>query len=417
VYFAVQLGIRAEIVLKLAELEKLYAEMSHEKFASIDRNDLVDAARPYYDREACRRGLPEAVSQAQSKEIQQHGTEAEAEMLANLTPDAKQILQEADRRRDARRRELERLANMPRAGQGPWNVVNIYRSMVTPADHRGNNLIVWLRRFHVKRGGGLRFNELLVAACQGLGFPLTVQDTTVRSSDAEVTPRFLPYLFLWSIWLTAMVMGLGKEFPIIMMISFLVGIVLSFLMFFLGGRIGYHHLDDLLQGREQTLHLIQEIRERRGQHGDDSVLILRCQDHFWRDVVQFCLENASAVVIDVTEVSENVIWELNTALHLLAPQSIILACGLGAGAAEELPGDALVALAAELGTDGSNRVQQFFYPQYKDQIDFNFLRWGAKESLQEDLRSRLAIAIAYSQNRQIRSSDRNSQGAGGAILT
>ena len=303
-----------------------------------------------------------------------------------------------------------------RASQGPWNAVNIYRTMVVPADHRWDNLIVWLRRFHVKRRGGLRFNELLVAACQGLGFPLTVQDTTFRSSDDEVTPRFFPYLTLWGIWLTAMLMGLGKEFPIMMMTSFLVGIVLMFLMFLLGGRIGYHNLEDPIQGREQTLHLIQEIRERRGKHGDDSVLILRCQDHFWRDIVQLCLENASAVVIDVTEVSENVIWELKTALHLLAPQSIILACGLGVGAAEELPGDALVALAAELGADGSNGVQQFFYPQHKDQIDVNFLRWGTKESLEEDLRARLAIAVAYSQNRQIRSSDRNSQDPVGTIF-
>lgn len=388
-------------MLNLAELEKRYAEMSDEKFTSIRRKDLVDAARPYYDREARRRGLPEAVSQAQSTEIPQHGTEAKAERLAIPTPDAKQILRQADRRRDARRRELALLANADKASQGPWNAVKIYREVVIPADHRGDKLIVWLRRFHVKRRGGLRFHELLVAACQGLGFPLTVQDTTFRSSHAEVTPRFLPYLFLWSIWLTAMLMGLGKQFPITGVISILVGGVLIFLMFLLGGEIGYHNLDDPLQGREQTLHLIQEIRERRGKHGDDSVLILRCQDHFWRDIVQLCLKNASAVVIDVTEVSENVIWELKTALHLMAPQSIIVACGLGEGDAEELTGDALVALAAELGADGSSRVQQFFYPQHKDQIDSNSLRWGAKESLEEDLRVRLAIAVAYSHNRQI----------------
>jgi len=382
-------------VLNFAELERHYAEMSDGKFATIRREDLVVDARPYYDREARRRDLPEAVSWAESTEIPQHGTKAELEMLAISTPDAKGILREADGRRAARRRQLESLANVSRANQGPWNVVNNYRTMVIPADLRGDNLIVWLRRFHVKRRGGLRFSELLVAACQGLGFPLTVQDTTLRSSDDEVAPRFLPYLFLWSIWLTAMLMGLGKQFPIMMMSSMLGGVVLIFLMFLLGARIGYHNLDDPLQGREQTLHLIQEIRERRGKHGDNSVLILRCQDHFWRDIVQLCLKNASAVVIDVTEVSENVIWELKTALHLMAPQSIILACGLEAGDAAELPGDALVALAAELGGDGSNRVQQFFYPQHKDQIKFNL---GAKESLGEDLRARLAIAVAYSQN-------------------
>jgi hypothetical protein len=408
VYFAVQLGIGTKIVLKVAELEKRYAEMSDDKFTSIRRKDLVDAARPYYDREARRRGLPETVSEAQGTEIPQHATDVEASMSAIPTPEARQILREADMRRNARRRELVGLANMGKASQGPWNIVNIYRTVVIPADHRGDKLIVWLRRFHVKRRGGLRFNELLVTACQGLGFPLTVQDSTFKSSDAEVAPRFIPYLFLWSIWLTATLAGLGEQFPMMWVISYLGGGVPLFLMFLLGERIGYRSLDNPLQGREQTLHLIQEIRERRGKHGDDSVLILRCQDPFWRDIVQVCLKNASAAVIDVTEVSENVIWELKTALHLMAPQSIILACGLGAGDAEELPEGALVALAAELGADGPSRVQQFFYPQLKDQIDFNFSRWGAKESLEEDLRTRLAIAVAYSQNQQIRSSDRNS---------
>jgi hypothetical protein len=230
--------------------------------------------------------------------------------------------------------------------------------MVVPADYRGDKLIVWLRRFHVKRSNGLRFDELLVAACQGLGVPLTVQDSTYRSSDAEVMPRFVPYLFLWGCWVTAVCVGFIKP-PAEL---FLASIVLYiFLMFFLGGRIGYHDLDPGKE-REQTLHLIHEIRDRRGKHGDDSVLIVRCQDSFWRDIVQLCLRYASAVVIDVTDVSENVIWELKTALQIMPPESITLARGLGDTDRAGLPPEAHEALVAELGEDGSNRVRHFFLP-------------------------------------------------------
>jgi hypothetical protein len=99
-------------VLNLAELEKRYAEMSDEEFALLSREDLVVVAKPYYEREARRRGLPEPESQAQSTEIPPCEAKAEAETLVAPIPDPEQILREADRRRVARKRELEQLTNL-----------------------------------------------------------------------------------------------------------------------------------------------------------------------------------------------------------------------------------------------------------------------------------------------------------------
>ena len=47
---------------------------------------------------------------------------------------------------------------------------------------KGDKLVLWLRRFHVRRPGGMKFDRLLQDSCRGLGFPLTVQDSTFRWS-------------------------------------------------------------------------------------------------------------------------------------------------------------------------------------------------------------------------------------------
>ena len=44
---------------------------------------------------------------------------------------------------------------------------------------KGDKLVLWLRRFHVRRPAGMQFERLLQGACQGLGFP-RVCDFKVR---------------------------------------------------------------------------------------------------------------------------------------------------------------------------------------------------------------------------------------------
>jgi hypothetical protein len=314
--------------------------------------------------------------------------------LAAPISDPEQIFREAERRRMARKREREMLTNLPRSGQGPWRVLLAYKTMVVPDEQRGDKLIVWLRRFHVEHSRGLRFSELLVAACQGLGYPLTVQDSTFKSSDDEFLPRFLPVLLVWGCWGTATLFIKPELFFTTAVLPL---VVLVFLMYFLGGRLGYHDLQPE-SAQEETLELIDEIRQRRGNRGDDSVLIVRCQDSFWRDIVQLCLRFASALVIDVTEVSDNVIWELKTALRLMAPESITLVRGLRDSESAGLPRAVQEALVAELGAEESGRVQRFFYPQRARKLDYR--KGGERESLEKELQARLAVAVAFSEHRR-----------------
>jgi len=81
------------------------------------------------------------------------------------------------------------------------------------------------------------------------------------------------------------------------------------------------------------LRLIRQITRRKGWHLDTGIFVIHCDDSFWREIVELCLTCASAAVIDVTEPSPNVIWELETAFSLMPPESIVLACGISEGAA------------------------------------------------------------------------------------
>jgi hypothetical protein len=59
-------------------------------------------------------------------------------------------------------------------------------------------------------------------------------------------------------------------------------------------------------------------------------------DIIWQQVVQSYAENAHAIIIDLTNPSENVLWELKTADQIVGPDSIILACAHD-GNQRELP--------------------------------------------------------------------------------
>jgi len=393
-----QTNIPRSRYLDLAELEKRYGEMSSQEFTRISRGDLADAAKPFYDYEARRRGFITAEAQSQRMNIPPSNVESEAVIPEAPIPDPEQILSEAKSRRARRAYDLEMLSQQPRANQGPWNVVNVYRKAVIPADQMGDKLIVWLRRFNVERSNGFRFDELLATACKGIGLPLTVRDSTVKSSVDEVMPRFLPFLLLWSCGMVACLkVGSGPQPPSWLVYLGIFEIAFPIACFFLARQIGYRDLNPAT-AKEETLELIVGIIDRSGRHGDDSVIIVRCQDSSWREVVQLCLTHASAVLIDVTEVTENLIWELKTALQLMPPESITLARGLGTYDEAELPEEARETLIAELGTDGSHRVQEFFFPLSADHPDNDL--WGTKRYLEEELEARLAVAVAYSEYRR-----------------
>jgi len=52
--------------------------------------------------------------------------------------------------------------------------------------------------------------------------------------------------------------------------------------------------------------------------------VMKFPDTVWRQAVEFCLRAADAIVIDLSDISENVEWEIATAFRIVASQKIML---------------------------------------------------------------------------------------------
>lgn len=275
---------------------------------------------------------------------------------------------------------------------------------------RGDKLVLWLRRFHVRRPGGMHFERLLQGACIGFGFPLTVQDSTFKRSLAMstfkmqvlLTPLMLAsavgaygmyrgFLFVGGLAFPALLSSPGSQAVVFWLTAGVWVLGCAWAAVFGYRRLGYVLLKPA-NAREQTLQLIRKIEKRRGWHSDTCVFVIHCEDSFWREIVQLCLARSSVTVVDVTELSENVVWELETAFRLMAPESIVLACGVGEGAPKKLPDQVREQLLTHLPASSLARAQTFFYPLRRTKL--TKFSWSSQKALRTELEVCLASGMA-----------------------
>lgn len=281
---------------------------------------------------------------------------------------------------------------------------------------KGDKLVLWLRRFRVRRPGGTQFDRLLQGACSGFGFPLTVQDSTFKRSLAMslvkmqilATPLMLVSLVIVMVTYRGLARAFGLPDPfsspglpgLVFWLFLGVWIVACVLLNISAyRRLGYVLLKPA-NALEKTLRVIRQITKRKGWHFDTGIFVIHCDDSFWREIVELCLTCASAAVIDVTEPSQNVIWELEMAFSLMAPESIVLACGVGEGAPKEVPVPVREQLLAHLPGPAFARAQTFFYPLHHVQLGQP--PWGRRKDLLTELEARVASAMAINMRWRVR---------------
>jgi hypothetical protein len=273
---------------------------------------------------------------------------------------------------------------------------------------KGDKLVVWLRRFHIRRQGGIQFARFLQAACSGFGFALTVQDSTFKKSPGmtAVKMNLLAAPLMLALFVVMIVMyrsftrafglpdpfsapGLpGAGFWLLLGVCITAFVILSISAY---RRVGYVLLKPA-NARKKTLRVIQQITTRKSWQFDTGIFVVHCDDSFWHEIVELCLTCASAAVIDVTEPSHNVIWELETAFRLMTPESIVLTCGVAEGAPKEVPVSVWERLLAHLPASALSRAQTFCYPLQRVQLEQD--PWGSRRDLLTELETRLASAIA-----------------------
>jgi hypothetical protein len=382
---AVSPGKEFPVSLNLAELEKRYADMSEEEFVRLRREDLTHKARPCYDREIRRRGLPlPQVAQPDPADLLRRRRIRQVSVIAiGILIGSPPIVA---------------MVHFKIYGPGVTSIFGMIL-LVAIAPFRGDRLVLWLRRFHIRHPRGLRFDRLLRVACAGFGFPLTVQDSTFRRSHSiaiSMSTLFNPLILMVSASVAVAfydVLGRpNKSIPLVLLLFFVLYLPLSLLAYL---RLACIYLNPA-NARKKSLRLIHKIQNLICWHGG-GMYIVKCWDSFWRETIELFLNSTSVAVVDVTEISDNVIWELETALRLIGPESIVVAYGVAEGAAQEIPLPLRDQLSNRLGSEWLARAQPFFYPLDRKQLGKSV--WGTQGDLTRELQARLASGIAHTQYR------------------
>jgi len=382
--------------IDLVALEKRYAEMEEDEWSRLRRQDLSVEARRIFDRVARTRGIPIPETVA---------GKPEAVAATIEPPNVDEMLRKMKRRMTIAKVRLAivwiayMLLGLLLAGKGPgpgdfaiFGILYVFWGTV-----RGDRPVLWLRRFHVQRKGGLRFGRILEKAASGFGFAITVQDSIVKRSldmgAAGLQVLFCLMLVVMYVLLLAFRTLFGDHdlLPILLFIAVPAAVCLPIFL--------RNLVIDLKpeNAQRKVLKLMRKIERKSGWH-TSGVFLIRCGESFWRQVVELCIQSAAVVVIDVTEISENVIWELQTALRLLGPGSIVLAYGVDEGSAKEFPASRRNELVSSTAGDWFEQAHIYLYPRLKSQL--NEEQWHSRKQVTEDLRRLLAEGIANTEYRR-----------------
>ncbi len=254
----------------------------------------------------------------------------------------------------------------------PWAILVgffIYFRMI-----RADKYAIWLRRFHGSKPRRLRFNMLLNRACPGLCVPITVQDSVFKTSYYSSGSRML--------LVAPIVFGLGILLYLLCAVTIAVGLAklgggdgltisLGLLMALVPlGLFGYAVKKQMIKrghialtprnAIEEVGSTLQKITQRK--LGFQGVMIFKCPDEVWQQVVSLGISRASAVIIDVSDLTENVLWELRTSLEKHRPESVLLTFGVPKNTREELPRIIWAELEKVVGSDSLSRLRVFYYP-------------------------------------------------------
>jgi hypothetical protein len=342
--------------IEYSELATHYASLETEEFESIDRDSLADEAKPYYDREKARR-MPGWVYQPPTTESREEkirvtfrksrrGFIGRSILWASLGLLVMIVSLLIPVQFSSTRQYIVGLT-LVFLILGPFREQSLAR--------RTGYVVLWLRRF--QRGEQKPFKGLLNQASANLGIPITVQDSSARFSIGFAVARLFPFATA----IGAVMLFLAFfSIPVITYDVMQIVFCLAFLV--VGAASSYFGYLKLRPGSsaERLKKVLGDIRS--GKLRSPEVLILGCDDSFWRSAIEMALTYADAVVIDVTELSENVIWELRTAAATMEPLRILLVCATDTEPHELTP-TTREPLAELLGPTSLAQFPTFFYPK------------------------------------------------------
>lgn len=227
---------------------------------------------------------------------------------------------------------------------------------------RGDRLIVWLRRFNISWIQAFNFYRALNVACLGFGIPITIQDASIQFSWYRLLVEIKREPILrWFFVFLLICIGLFCILPE----YWVHPLAISIWIIIVGIMISRAYPRALLPLNAETAHnqildLIRKIQCKEGLYY--GVTVIRCDDDFWREVVELALSNADIALVDVTEITENLKWEIEQSIQKLEPEAVILLFAHSKGLGNELPMSIEQEVASMIGKKNFLRCQVFTYP-------------------------------------------------------
>jgi hypothetical protein len=142
-------------------------------------------------------------------------------------------------------------------------------------------------------------------------------------------------------------------------------------------------------GVDSTISQVDSILNRTLQRAYPyaNSLIIDCPDEEWRGVVTFVIDRSSIVLIDVSELTDNLIWEIETSIIKKNLETLMITYGTKIGAAEQLPCATYEILERIVGRNELSRLRVFYYPEEHPPLGWKRIKlyWTLSRKLREEL--------------------------------
>jgi hypothetical protein len=202
-------------------------------------------------------------------------------------------------------------------------------------------LVLLMRKFRNRKGRFWQLAQSLETICRGMAVTMTVQDLSFKGACSPVTELHRRSATVGVTLACALALGaFGSDgWPA----TFIILGAFGAMGWYLDRGLLAHDLADTIPYDSFVSDLLLVINERRYRLVGTQVIKLH--DDVWRAGVGHLLRHVHAAVIDVSEPSSNLEWEIRTAYASLPADSVILTWDV-----DRNPGWSTGELPIELGT-------------------------------------------------------------------
>jgi hypothetical protein len=260
---------------------------------------------------------------------------------------------------------------------------------------RTKHIMIWFRKFNENDKYRFKFSNVLNIACRDVCIPVTIQDSRYKRSYTGILSKWLWMYILFGGSIVALWMILSFIlmyiliiilFPssshvsesVLMSVMIFGFIVPGLIVIYIGYAFresldlrGFYSLD-IDTGIDRASRILSKIVRRLFVfHG---ILVMKCPDEVWKQIVEFVLGTSNAVLIDVSEPTESLLWELEASLKNKPKNSIIIACSIKKNEPEQLPREVQEAMMRITGQSDLAGLKVFYYPAEKPSFLFGKAR-------------------------------------------